>query len=171
MLVQSPALPVTSYVAFGQLFKLLKPQLSRFPMPLMTCTHRVFERISCGRAQFPVLWFEEVVISLIIWEYPGPNLNMVYFTSVINKLRTIISLSSQDLRSSNATLPSAKNAEEKETYHQGSMFTQSYLSGVTSFFPAKTMTFHQASGHSLPPPFITLYVFLSPLKRQAENPA
>lgn len=85
VLVQSPALPLTRYVAFGQLFKLLKPQLSRCQMLLMTCTHRVFVRISCGRARFPVLWFEEVVIiSQIIWEYPDPNLNMFYFTSVIN---------------------------------------------------------------------------------------
>lgn len=50
---------------------------------------------------------------------------------------------------------------------QRSGFTQSYLRWVTSFFRAATLTFHQASGHSLQSPFITWYVFLSSLKRRA----
>lgn len=59
----------------------------------------------------------------------------------------------------------------KEMYYQRISFTQSYLRLGTSFFPAATVTLHQSSGHFLQSLLITFFVFLSPLKRQAEKPA
>lgn len=59
----------------------------------------------------------------------------------------------------------------KEMYYQRISFTQSYLRLGTSFLPATTVTLHQSSGHFLQSLLITFFVFLSPLKRQAEKPA